>query len=106
MALFLYNDQFLGYDYILNWFCFIYIFMFLGVIYRIALRTIENTKAIFYSQILSTIFTVSLAYYLTKSFGLIGSLAALLAVYVSVFLFLYISFITSTKQAKLGRVHD
>jgi len=98
---FLYDDQFEKYSYVLSWFSIIYVFMFLGVIYRIALRTIENTKEIFYSQILSTIFTFIFSYPLTKAFGLLGSMFSLFIVYIAVFVFLYVSFLNNTKSEEI-----
>lgn len=94
----IYGEQFKDNTSVLRWFSIIYVFMFLGVVYRIALRTVESTKTIFYSQVLSALFTLVFAYPLTKNYGLTGSLIALLIVYVSVFTFLYFSFSARSKQ--------
>ena len=73
-----YGDQYLQYRFMLQGFCLLYIVVFIGYPMRYAIRTLENTKNIFYSFILSSCFSVLAAYPFIRLMGLYGVLAGLL----------------------------
>ena len=79
---FVYDATYAEYAYVLQWFSVIYLFMFLGFPYRAALRAIENTKGIFVSQMLASLFVLCFGWPLIGTFALQGALVALLSVYV------------------------
>ena len=92
ILLFVYGEAFTDYSYVLQWFSIIYIFMFLALPYRAALRAIENTKSIFMSQIFASIFVICFGWVLVHYFALNGVLFTFLLVYIIVLLYLHISF--------------
>jgi O-antigen/teichoic acid export membrane protein len=89
----IYGDKFSSYSFVLQFFSIIYIFMFLGFPYRAALRAVENTKSIFWSQILAALFVVFFGGLLINTYGLKGALITLLSVYIIVSTFLHFSFL-------------
>lgn len=72
-----YGDQYLNYQFMLRGFCILYILVFVGYPMRYAIRTLENTKNIFYSFVLSSCFSVVAAYPVIRWMGLYGILAGL-----------------------------
>jgi O-antigen/teichoic acid export membrane protein len=79
----LFGEEFRGYGYLVRWFAICQVVIFLGLPIRAWLRTVENTKWIFYSNIVSTGLSVAAAYPLIANCGLqgigIGAFAASLA---------------------------
>jgi O-antigen/teichoic acid export membrane protein len=73
-----YGIQYINYQFMLQGFCLIYIVVFIGYPMRYAIRTLENTKNIFYSFIISSCFSVVAAYPVIRWMGLYGILAGLL----------------------------
>ena len=87
-----YGPEYSDYAYVLRWFSIIYIFMFMNFPLSAVLRAVENTKSIFYSQIISSVFVIACSYPLIQMFELKGALFSLLISYVSIMLYLYFSF--------------
>lgn len=98
-----YGDVYSRYGYVLQWFAVIYVFMFLCFPYRAALRAIENTKAIFQSQVAASLFVIMFCYALVQSFELTGALVSLLTVYLIVIIYLLVSFSGSVNLLKIQR---
>lgn len=70
----IYGNEYTEFAYILIGFCVITLVVFAGFPLRIALRTLEYTKPIFISYILSGLFGISLAFPIVKAFGIVGVL--------------------------------
>jgi O-antigen/teichoic acid export membrane protein len=60
-------------------FCLLYVIVFLGYPLRYAIRTLENTRLIFFSFIVSSAFSILCAYPVIKTFGIYGVVAGLMA---------------------------
>lgn len=73
-----YGKSYLQYNGILIGFCLLYVIVFLGYPLRYAIRTMENTKLIFMSFIVSSVFSILCAYPVIKTFGLYGVVAGLM----------------------------
>jgi O-antigen/teichoic acid export membrane protein len=73
-----YGTEYAGYQFMLQGFCLIYIVVFVGYPMRYAIRTLENTKNIFYSFIISSCFSIAAAYPIIRWMGLYGVLVGLL----------------------------
>jgi O-antigen/teichoic acid export membrane protein len=54
----LYGTMYLPYAYLLNWFILIYLLIYMTMLQRYILRTFEDTKIIFYSYIITSIFSI------------------------------------------------
>ena len=77
-----FGDQYVEYGYLLRWWALISLLIFLSLSLRFALRAIEHTRAIFWSQLWVVIFTTLFAYPLTKYFDLLGVVIGILMLYV------------------------
>lgn len=84
LLLLVYGEEYTAYSFVLQWFSVIYFFMFLGFPYRAALRAIEDTKAIFKSQVFASLFVIAFGYTIIQAYELQGALVTLLIVYVVV----------------------
>lgn len=73
-----YGKSYLQYNGILIGFCLLYVIVFFGYPLRYAIRTMENTKLIFMSFIVSSVFSILCAYPIIKTFGLYGVVAGLM----------------------------
>ncbi len=73
-----YGNQYLDYRFLLQGFCIIYVIVFIGYPLRYAIRTMENTRQIFFSFIISSCFSIVAAYPVIRFLGLYGILAGLL----------------------------
>lgn len=73
-----YGEQYIDYQFMLQGFCVIYMIVFVGYPLRYAIRTLENTKNIFFSFIISSCFSVIMAYPIIHLMGLYGILLGLL----------------------------
>lgn len=74
-----YGADYLEYQNILIGFCLLYVIVFLGYPLRYAIRTMENTRLIFISFIISAVFSVLVAYPVIKAYGLYGVVGGLMA---------------------------
>ena len=68
----LFGEEYQGYGYILQWYAAIYLVMFVSLILRMALRTIETTHPLFWVNLIGVLLSVLLAYPLINNFGLTG----------------------------------
>lgn len=84
-----FGQEYQQYGYVLKWFACIYIFIFLAMPLRIALRTLENTQPIFWSRFWAACFSVVMAYPLVFFFGLSGVMVGLLGIQLINFIFLF-----------------
>ena len=73
-----YGSQYQKFGFILQWYAVIYIFIFLGLPLRAALRSFETTRPIFIAYVIMTIFSVCTAKYFTLHFGIQGVMAGIL----------------------------
>ena len=74
-----YGPSYMEYQNILIGFCLLYVVVFLGYPFRYAIRTLEKTRLIFISFIVSSVFSIAVAYPVIKSFGLYGVVGGLMA---------------------------
>ncbi len=74
-----YGESYLEYQPVLIGFCLLYVIVFLGYPLRYAIRTMEKTRLIFSSFIISSIFSVACAYPVINAFGLFGVVGGLMA---------------------------
>ena len=74
-----YGESYLEYQPVLIGFCLLYVIVFLGYPLRYAIRTMEKTRLIFTSFIISSIFSVACAYPVINAFGLFGVVGGLMA---------------------------
>jgi O-antigen/teichoic acid export membrane protein len=86
----LYGAEFVEYSYVLQWLAIIYLLMFLPFPLKAGLRALENTKSIFLSQIIGSVYTITSAYFLIHNYKLKGFLFGMFFLYLlnSIFLFL------------------
>ena len=68
----IYGEAYLPYSYILLAFCGIYILVFLGTLLRFIIRTLEYNQLIFWSYVLTTVFSLIIGKLLAVNFGLSG----------------------------------
>lgn len=73
----LYGSEFLGYDFVLRGFALLYVLVFFSLPLRIALRTLEQTRPIFFAYMLSALFSLLASVVLVDRLGIIGVLAGL-----------------------------
>jgi O-antigen/teichoic acid export membrane protein len=74
-----YGESYVEYQPVLIGFCLLYVIVFLGYPLRYAIRTMEKTRLIFSSFIISSIFSVACAYPVINAFGLFGVVGGLMA---------------------------
>ncbi len=74
---FLYGEVTVGYSFVLIGMAIVYALVFIGHPLRFALRTLENTRPIFWAYLLSAAFTILAAYPLVGRLGLTGVLIGL-----------------------------
>ncbi len=74
---FLYGEVTVGYSFVLIGMAMVYVLVFIGHPLRFALRTLENTRPIFWAYLLSAAFTILAAYPLVGRLGLTGVLIGL-----------------------------
>lgn len=74
-----YGEQFVSYSYLLVWYAFIYPVVFLSLMLRIWLRTLERTQVIFTAYVLMVITGVGLVYPLAKMYEVQGVMFGILA---------------------------
>jgi len=73
-----YGHEYGGYRFMLQGFCLVYILVYIGYPMRYAIRTLENTKSIFHSFVISSCFSVLTVYPAIHLLGLYGILGGLL----------------------------
>lgn len=54
----LYGNEYLQYSYLLIGYFVIYMFLYLNILQRILIRTVEKTKIILFSYVISSIFSI------------------------------------------------
>lgn len=85
-----YGVKYLEYQNILIGFCLLYVVVFLGYPFRYAIRTMENTRLIFISFIISSVFSIAVAYPVIKTFGLYGVVGGLMATqFITLFIYMW-----------------
>ncbi|MGL1958239.1 MAG: oligosaccharide flippase family protein [Colwellia sp.] len=78
LMLTIYGEQYSEYGFILKWYAIIYMFIFICIIMRSGLIALENTKSVFVSYLLISIFTVSFSGLLVEYFNINGVLISIL----------------------------
>lgn len=72
-----FGDEFLDYSHILVGFCGLYVIIFIGYPLRYAMRTLQMTRLIFISFIVTSLFSILTAYPVIRHFGINGVLIGL-----------------------------
>jgi len=90
---FIYGKQYVEYAYLLTGFVVIYMFIYITMLQRYILRTVELTKVIFTSYVASTTFAFASSYLLIEYFQIDGVLIGMLAIQllISVIFYKYIA---------------
>lgn len=70
---FIYGQEYQEHGIVLSFFSFTYFLMFIGLILRIALRTLEHTKPIFVSYFFATIISLFFSYPLINNYNVAGA---------------------------------
>ncbi len=86
---YLYGSEWLSFSHLIPLFCLVYLLVFVGFILQTALRTIENTKALFAAYVATCIFSFCFANYFIQQFELIGLIAGLFITQ-SICIFIYL----------------
>tara|TARA_B100000767_G_C19736821_1_gene524312 strand:- start:499 stop:1755 length:1257 start_codon:yes stop_codon:yes gene_type:complete len=86
---FLYGEEYYQYRYILFWYAMVYIVMYSVLPLTIGLRTLENTKPLFFSYLVTTIFSLICAKFFVENFLLSGVMMGMM---VNQFIFLGITY--------------
>jgi O-antigen/teichoic acid export membrane protein len=73
-----YGSEYVAYRNVLIGFSSLYVIVFLGYPLRYAIRTLERTRVIFLSFILSSIFSIATAYPIIRTFGIHGVVGGLM----------------------------
>jgi O-antigen/teichoic acid export membrane protein len=73
-----YGSDFVAYAYVLKGFALLYILVFIGLPLRFALRTLRLTREIFVSYVITTLFSLGLAYPMVRHFEIQGVIAGLM----------------------------
>lgn len=73
-----YGNEYASYDYILWGYSLLYLFVFLAIPLRFALRTLELTKVVFVGYAVSTVFCLLSANYIVERFHFVGVIAGLI----------------------------
>ena len=89
----IYGEEYLPYSFVLLAFCGIYILVFLGTLLRFIIRTLEYNQIIFWSYLLTTVFSLIAGKVLATDYGLTGVLIGIAGTQIISF----ISFITFLK---------
>lgn len=86
----LFGEEILDYEFVLIWFAGMYLFVYLGTMFRFLVRTLERNQIIFISYIITTGFSLVAAFPLVEYYGIHGVLLGLLAAQVlSMLVFCY-----------------
>ena len=88
----LYGAEYANYGYILIWYSMIYIIAYSIIPLTIGLRTLENTRPIFTSYLITTIFSILSANILVATFELTGVMFGMLINNLIMFVVLYVYF--------------
>lgn len=76
----IYGTEYIDHSYILTWFTVIYVFIYINMLYRYVLRSLEETKSIFTSYVASLVFSIITSYPLIIYTGLTGVMIGLLGI--------------------------
>ncbi len=75
---FFYGKEYASYSYLLQLFCLLYIFVFIGTFLQLTIKTLNKNKQIFFAYIITTIVSILLAKPLIENFDLVGVLIGFL----------------------------
>lgn len=78
LILSIYGAEYVSHSYLLFGFMIMYIFIYIGMLQRYILRTIENTKVIFVNYIITTIFSVIASFILIKTLQINGAIIGMI----------------------------
>jgi O-antigen/teichoic acid export membrane protein len=92
---FIYGKEYVEYAYLLTGFVVIYMFIYITMLQRYILRTVELTKVIFTSYVASTTFAFASSYLLIEYFQIDGVLIGMLAIQLLISIIFY-KYIVST----------
>ncbi len=85
----LYGEKYAQFSYLLIGFAIVYLLIYINMLQRYVIRTIEKTKTIFISYVITTIFSIISSYPLIKWLGLNGVIIGMVAVQILTYIFLY-----------------
>jgi O-antigen/teichoic acid export membrane protein len=93
-----YGAEYICYVYILRWWSVSYLLIFFGVPLTSALRALENTRPLFLSYCVVTLFSLLSAKYIVTNFGIHGTMAGVFCTQILLQVFLLLSFIQILKK--------
>lgn len=96
---FIYGDEYIEYSYLLVGFILIYMFIYITMLQRYLLRTLEMTKVIFTSYIFTTAFAFLSSYPLIEYFKLDGVLIGMFIMQLIIMVIFY-------KSIKMNRINN
>ena len=85
----IYGSEYVNDAYLLIWFMVIYVFIYIGMLLRYVLRSVEDTKSIFTSYVVSLLFSMVTAYPLIELFGLDGVMIGMLGIQIITLYIIY-----------------
>jgi O-antigen/teichoic acid export membrane protein len=74
-----FGQRFAEYGFLLRWYALVYVVVFFGLPIRSGLRALERTRPLFWGYLASSIFSITCAGWITRTWGLVGAMAGLLA---------------------------
>jgi len=77
-----FGQRFAEYGFLLRWYALVYVVIFFGLPIRSGLRALERTRPLFWGYLVSSIFSITCAGWITRTWGLVGAMAGLLAAHV------------------------
>ncbi|MBQ0768220.1 MAG: hypothetical protein KBT58_02950 [Bizionia sp.] len=86
---YIYGSDYLAYSNLIYIYICIYIFIYLGQLIRIIIRTIENTKVVFWVYFLAMIFSILLSWPLVKFYEITGIVIGTLLTQIFMFILYY-----------------
>jgi len=84
-----YGSEYVNNAYLLIWFMIIYAFIYIGMLFRYVLRSLEDTKSIFTSYVISLLFSIVTAYPLVEFFELNGVMIGMLGIQIITLYIIY-----------------
>jgi len=95
----IYGHEFIDYSFVVQGFCLLYAFVFMGILLRIYLRIVTQTQFIFWGYILNTLFAFGFAHYFTTTWGVYGTIAGLIACQMIMMLVMLLPLLLKGKRA-------
>ena len=85
----LYGNEYLQYSYLLIGYFVIYMFLYLNILQRILIRTVEKTKIILFSYVISSIFSIFFSTYFINKYGINGVIYGTIITQILILIIIY-----------------